>query len=60
MEKLLSNFYVEWSLFIIFITFVAIANIDILKNKHNIDIKNKLNYKNIDFKFLLKMIFLSL
>ena len=60
MEKLLSNFYVEWSLFIIFITFVAIASIDILKNKHNIDIKNKLNYKNIDFKFLLKMIFLSL
>ena len=60
MEKLLSNFYVEWSLFIIFITFVAIASIDVLKNKHNIDIKNKLNYKNIDFKFLLKMIFLSL
>lgn len=60
MEKLLSNFYVEWSLFIIFITFVAIASIDILKNKHNIDIKNKLNYKNMDFKFLLKMIFLSL
>ena len=60
MEKLLSNFYIEWSLFIIFITFVAIASIDILKNKHNIDIKNKLNYKNIDFKFLLKMIFLSL
>ena len=60
MEKLLSNFYVEWSLFIIFITFVAIASIDILKNKHNVDIKNKLNYKNIDFKFLLKMIFLSL
>ena len=60
MEKLLSNFYVEWSLFIIFITFVAIASIDVLKNKHNIDIKNKINYKNIDFKFLLKMIFLSL
>lgn len=60
MEKLLSNFYVEWSLFIIFIAFVAIASIDILKNKHNIDIKNKLNYKNIDFKFLLMMIFLSL
>ena len=60
MEKLLSNFYVEWSLFIIFIAFVAIASIDILKNKHNIDIKNKINYKNIDFKFLLKMIFLSL
>ena len=49
MEKLLSNFYVEWSLFIIFITFVAIASIDVLKNKHNIDIKNKINYKNIDF-----------
>ena len=60
MEKLLSNFYVEWSLFIIFIAFVAIASIDVLKNKHNIDIKNKINYKNIDFKFLLKMIFLSL
>ena len=60
MEKLLNNFYVEWSLFIIFIAFAAIASIDILKNKHNIDIKNKLNYKNIDFKFLLKMIFLSL
>ena len=60
MEKVLSNFYVEWSLFIIFIAFVAIASIDILKNKHNIDIKNKLNYKNMDFKFLLKMIFLSL
>ena len=60
MEKLLSNFYIEWSLFIIFIVFIAIASIDILKNKHNIDIKNKLNYKNIDFKFLLKMIFLSL
>ena len=40
MEKLLSNFYVEWSLFIIFITFVAIASIDILKNKHNIDINH--------------------
>ena len=60
MEKLLSNFYVESSLFIIFIAFVAIASIDVLKNKHNIDIKNKINYKNIDFKFLLKMIFLSL
>ena len=43
-----------------FYCFIAIASIDILKNKHNIDIKNKLNYKNIDFKFLLKMIFLSL
>ena len=60
MENLLNNFYVEWTLFIFLIGLIAIASVDILKKKHNIDIKNKLNYKNIDFKFLLKMLFLSL
>lgn len=60
MEKILNNFYVEWVLFIILIALAAIASVDILKNKHKIDVKSKLNYKNIDLKFLLKMIFLSL
>ena len=60
MENLLNNFYVEWTLFILFIVLIAIASVDILKKKYNTDIKNKLNYKNIDFKFLLKMLFLSL
>ena len=31
-----------------------------MNKKHNIDVKNKLNYKNIDFKFLIRMLLLSL
>lgn len=60
MEEILNNFYGKWIIFIIAIVFVGLAIVDTIKKKYNIDIKNKLDTKNIDFKYLLEIIFLSL
>ena len=59
MSEFINNFYISRIFFIIITVLVAFAIISNLKNKDNIDIRKELNFKNLNFKLLFKVAFLS-
>lgn len=60
MIDFINDYYISRIIFIVFITLIGISVIDNLKNKDKLNINKKINLKNIDVKFLLKMFALSL
>ena len=59
MSELLNNFYVGRILFIIVLGSISLSIRDNLLKRDNINLKDKIKFKNIDIKFLLEMLFLS-
>lgn len=53
MTDFINNFYVKNLMYIIIFILLAIYAIDKRKNKYKDNIKNKLNFKNIDLKYLI-------
>ena len=58
-DSIINNFYISRIVYIIFFVFLSIGVIKDLKEK-NLNIKNKINIKNINIKFILIMILLTL
>lgn len=59
MSNLINNFYVLRIIFIVLLVVISIGVIDNLKAKDKINIKDRISFKNINIKFLFRMLFLS-
>lgn len=59
MSNLINNFYILRIVFIVLLVVIGIGVIDNLKTKDKINIKDRISFKNINNKFLFRMLFLS-